>query len=244
MTSSHALAQLGIDVVVDRELPGVDDAHVHAGLDGVIEEHRVHRLAHRLVAAERERQVRDAAGDMRMRQVLLDLARRLDEIDAVVVVLLDAGRDREDVGVEDDVFRREADLLGQQLVGAVQISTLRSLGVGLPLFVERHHDDGGAIARQPGLLEELILAFLHRDRVDDRLALHALQARPRSPPISRVDHHRHAGDVGLGGDQVEEGRPSPARVEQALVHVDVDDLRAVFDLLARHVERLGIVARR
>ena len=37
------LAQFRIDIVVDRELAGVDDRHVHARLDGVIEEHRVHR---------------------------------------------------------------------------------------------------------------------------------------------------------------------------------------------------------
>ena len=117
-TSSHALAQLRVDVVVDGELAGVDDAHVHARLDGVVEEHRVHRLAHRLVAAERERQVRDAARDLGVRQGLLDRARRLDEVDGVVVVLLDAGGDREDVRVEDDVLGREADLLGQDAVGA------------------------------------------------------------------------------------------------------------------------------
>ena len=101
------LAQFGIDVVIDDHLPGIDDAHVHAGLDGVIQEHRMHRLAHRLVAAERERQIGDAAGNMRMRQVLPDPARRLDEVDAVIVVLFEAGRDREDIRIEDDVFRRE-----------------------------------------------------------------------------------------------------------------------------------------
>ncbi len=112
------VAQLAVDVLVDRELPGVDDAHVHAGRDRVVEEHRVHRLAHPLVAAEREGQVRHAAGDVHERHALADLARGLDEVDAVVVVLLDAGRDREDVGIEDDVLRREADLLRQDLVGA------------------------------------------------------------------------------------------------------------------------------
>ena len=61
-------AQLRLDRVVDGELAGIDDAHVHSGLDGEIEEHRVHRLAHRLVAAEREGEVRDAAGDVDMRQ--------------------------------------------------------------------------------------------------------------------------------------------------------------------------------
>ena len=112
------LAQLGLDRVVDRELAGVDDAHVHAGVDGVVEEDRVHRLAHRLVAAEGEGEVGDAAGDVDVRQGLDDAAGRLDEVDAVVVVLLDAGGDGEDVGVEDDVLGREADLLGQEPVGA------------------------------------------------------------------------------------------------------------------------------
>jgi hypothetical protein len=36
---------------------------------------------------------------------------RLEVVEPVAVVLLDAGRDREDVRVEDDVLGREADLL-------------------------------------------------------------------------------------------------------------------------------------
>ncbi len=63
------LAELRVDVVIDRQRAGVDDAHVHAGGDRVVEEDRVHRRAHRLVAAEREGEVRDAARDMRVRQV-------------------------------------------------------------------------------------------------------------------------------------------------------------------------------
>ena len=54
-------AQLRLKIVVERDLPSIDDAHVHAGSDRVIEEHGVHGLAHGLVAAERERQVRHAA---------------------------------------------------------------------------------------------------------------------------------------------------------------------------------------
>ena len=64
------LEQLGRDVLVHDELAGVDDAHVHAGLDGVVEKGRVHRLAHDVVAAERERQVADAAADLHARAPL------------------------------------------------------------------------------------------------------------------------------------------------------------------------------
>ena len=145
-------AQLRIEIVVHRHLAGIDDAHVHAGLDGVIEEHRVHRLAHRLVAAEREREVRHAAGDVHVRELLADLPRGLDEGDAVAVVLLHAGRDREDVRVEDDVFRREADLVDQDVVGARADRDLALDGVGLALLVERHHHHRGAVAAHgPGM---------------------------------------------------------------------------------------------
>ena len=146
-------------------------------------------------------------------------------------------------GIEDDVLGRKAGLLGQQLVGARADRDLALERVGLALFVERHHHDRRAVgAHQPGLAEELLLAFLHRDRVDDRLALHAFQPGLDHREFRGVDHHRHARDVGLGGDEVEELDHRRFRVDQALVHVDVDDLRAVRDLVARDVERAGIVA--
>jgi hypothetical protein len=66
-----AFAQFSIELVVDADHPGVDDAHVHAGLDGVVQEHRVDRLAHRLVAAEAEAHVADAAGHLGPRRCRL-----------------------------------------------------------------------------------------------------------------------------------------------------------------------------
>jgi hypothetical protein len=115
--------------------------------------------------------------DLGARQVGLDPARGLDEVDRVVVVLLDAGGDGEDVGVEDDVLGREADLVDQDAVGARADLDLALVGVGLALLVEGHHHGGGAVAaHQRGLAAELGLAFLQADAVDDALALDALQA--------------------------------------------------------------------
>jgi hypothetical protein len=77
-----------------------------------------------------------------------------------------------------------------------------------------------------------------RDRVDDALALDAAQAGLDHFPLGGVDHDRHAGDVGLAGDQVEEAHHGGLAVQHGLVHVDVDDLGAVLHLLARDRQRL------
>ena len=237
------LAQLGIDLGIDRKLAGVDDAHIHAGRDGVIEKDRMHGLAHRLVAAKREGEIGNAAGNMDERKPLANLPRGLDEIDAVIVVFVDAGRDRENIRIEDDVLGRKSGLLRQDFIGARANIDPALERIGLALFIEGHHDDGGAIgAHDLGLGDEFLDALLHRDGIDDRLALHAFEAGFDHREFRRIDHHRHARDVGLGGDEVQELDHRLLRIEQAFVHVDVDDLRAHRDLIARDIERGGKIA--
>ena len=237
------LLQVRVEVVVDADHAGIDNAHVHAGLDRVVQKHGVDRLAHRLVAAEAEAHVRHAARNLGARQVLLDPARRVDEVDRVVVVFLDAGGDGKDVGVEDDVLGREADLVNEDLVGARADLGLAGKGVGLALLVKSHHHGGRAVAAdQVGLAAELGLALLHRDRVDDALALNAAQPGLDHAPLGAVDHDRHACDLRLAGNQVQKAHHRRLAVQHGLVHVDVDHLRAVLHLLACHRERLVEIA--
>ena len=141
-----AFAQRRGNVLIDGELAGIDDAHVHARLDGVEQEHRMHRLAHFFIAAEGEGEVGDAAGDMAMGIFPADHRRGFDEGLAIFVMFFQAGGDGEDVGVEDDVFRRKADLVHQNVIGAFADFGLARAGVGLADFVERHHHHGGAEA--------------------------------------------------------------------------------------------------
>ena len=54
--------------------------------------------------------------------------------------------------------------------------------------------------------------------------------------------HRHAADVRLRGDEVEEAAHRRLGVQQRLVHVDVDDLGAALDLLARDLDGLLVSA--
>ncbi len=203
----------------------------------------MHRPAHGLVAAEGEGDVGQPRRRARARQRLLDPAERLDEGDAVAVVLGDAGGDREDVGVEDDVLGREADRLGQQLVGAGADIDLALDRLGLAGLVEGHDHDRRAVAQDAaGLVEERLLALLEADRVDHGLALDVLQPGLDHRPLRRIDHDRHPADVRLRANQAQEADHRRLGLEHALVHVDVDDLGAVLDLLAGDIERGLVVA--
>ena len=70
----------------------------------------------------------------------------LEERDRVVVVLLDPGGHGQDVGIEDDVLGREADLLGEDLVGARADRDLAVHARRLSLLVEGHHHHRRAVA--------------------------------------------------------------------------------------------------
>ena len=176
-----------------------------------------------------------------MRKPATDLGGGLDEGDGVIVVLLDPGRNGEHVRIKDDVFGREADLPGQQGVGTRADLDLALHGVGLAFLVEGHHHDRGAVAaHQPRLAQELFLALLHRDGIDDALALQAFQSGLDHAPLGAVDHHRDPGDVRLGGNQVQVGHHRLLGVQQTFVHVDVQHLGAVLDLLTRDHYRLVV----
>ena len=237
----NQLFQFRIDLVVDHELAGVDDAHVHAGLDGVVQEHRVDGFTHGIVAAERERHVADTAGNGRMGQVVANPAAGVDEIHRVIVVLLDTSGDGEDIGVENDIAGGEADT-DEEIVGALADLRFTFKGIRLAVLIEGHDHDGGAVAHAvTGTLEELLLAFLQADGVHHCLALYAAQAGFDDLPFGGINHDRNAGDVGFRGDQIEERHHDVLRIQHALIHVDVDDLGTVFYLVAGDAEGLFVL---
>ena len=112
----NRIAQVLGQVFVNCKLAGVYDAHIHTRANSVIQESRVNRLAHNIVATKGERYVANAAAHQRVRQRGFDLARRLDEIEAVVGVFFDARRDRKNIWIENDVGRVDANFFGQDAV--------------------------------------------------------------------------------------------------------------------------------
>ncbi|MNL49959.1 hypothetical protein D3C87_1729340 [compost metagenome] len=120
------------------------------------------RFTHRVVATERERHVGDAAGNQGVRQLAFDVFARADKVLRVVVVLFNTGRDGEDIGVEDDVFWRETDLFGQDLVRPTANFNLAFAGVCLADFIKRHHHHSGTVATHKfGVVDERLDPLFH-----------------------------------------------------------------------------------
>ena len=174
-----------------------------------------------------------------MRQMASDPFGGFNEVDGVAVVFFNTRCDCKNVRIKDDVFGGESHLLGQKPVrpGADRFAAFKR--IGLPLFVKGHDNHGRAVlAAKRCLPQELVLSFFHGDGVHDGLALHALQAGLNHAPLRRVDHDRHPGDVGFRGDEIQESNHGCLGIKHGLVHVHVNHLGPVFDLLTGHRDGL------
>ena len=99
-----------------------------------------------------------------------------NKVHCIVVVFFDARGDCKNIGVENDVFRREVHFIDQDAIRTLTNFYLARKGIGLAFFIKRHHYGCGAIALdQGGLAFELFHAFFHADRIHDAFALYAPQ---------------------------------------------------------------------
>ena len=133
--------------------------------------------------------------------------------------------------------------LDEQVVCPAEDLELAIRRLCLPALVERHHDDRRPEpAHLARLGEELLLALLQRDRIDDPLSLDAPKPRLDHRPPGGVDHDRQPRHLRLRRDQVEERRHRLLAVQELGVHVDVEQVRAAAHLFERDVDRLLPVA--
>jgi hypothetical protein len=100
--------KLGVNIIINVELAGIDNRHVQSGRDRVVEKDRMHCPADRLVTPEGEGKVRKTARIMGVRTQDPQLFDCFDEVDPVIIMLFDTGGDSKDIGVENDVLGRKA----------------------------------------------------------------------------------------------------------------------------------------
>mmetsp|Transcript_656 Transcript_656/g.1781 ORF Transcript_656/g.1781 Transcript_656/m.1781 type:complete len:563 (+) Transcript_656:3249-4937(+) len=223
----HKLKQLLVDqlVLVLNHLGRVDNAHVHARSARVVKEGRVERASHGLVATEAKRNVGDAATDLAARALTLDLTRRTDEVNTIVVVLSQPGANRQHVGIKHNVLRVEANLLHQDAVGALAHANLVLAAGSLARLIKcHHHNSSTVLLHDAGVGAECILALLEADAVDDALALRALQPGLHNLKLAAVNHERHTADLRVCNQQIDKPGHGVHAVDQAVVHVDVQNV--------------------
>ena len=164
--------------------------------------------------------------------------RRADEIHGVIRVLFQTRADGQHVRIKNDVLRREADFLDEQIVSAFADGNFPLERIRLARFVKCHHDDRRAIAMDKfRVMQKLFLAFLERNGIHDAFALKTFQSGLDDFPFRGIHHHRHFADVRFARDEIEKTVHRGDAVNHSFVHADVNDLRAVLDLLPRDGER-------
>src|SRR5712671_4293762 len=106
----------------------------------------LHRLAHGVVAAERKRDIAHSSAYLTMRQMCFNPSGGVKKRFRVRIVFLDTGGNRKYVRIENDIFRREANLIHQYPIRPGADLTFAFERVGLSLFVECHDDNGSTVA--------------------------------------------------------------------------------------------------
>ena len=89
--------------------------------------------------------------------------------------------------------------------------------------------------------QELSFAFFHGDRIDNGFALYAFQACFENLPFGAINHHGDARNIRLARHELQEARHGRNPVNQTVIHIDVNNLRAAFDLLPRNGKRLLVI---
>ena len=116
------------DAVLGEDLGDVEDGGGHAGGGELAEEDGVEHLPGGGLEAEAD--VAEPAGELALGEALGDEAGAFDGFEARAFVLFHAGGDREDQGVEHEVFLGEAVMVDGQVVHALGDGELAAAGSG------------------------------------------------------------------------------------------------------------------
>ena len=235
-----------LDPVVDagerEDLGGVHDGRVQAGLHALVQVDRVEHLAGGRVEAEGHVGEPEDGGDAR--QLRLDGADALQRLDPVLAALLHARGQRQGERVEEEVLGGQAVALHRDVADVAGGAQLPLGRAGLALLVDAGADDGGPeLAGEPEERVEPgagLVALLQVDRVEDGPPADPRQRGAHHRALGGVDHERHARLRAEAARHVGHvGHAVGARV----VDADVDEVRALLDLVAGH-GHAGVPVRR
>ena len=157
-------------------------------------------------------------------------------------MLLHPGADREHVRVEHYVLRWKANHIHKNVITALAYTNLLILGRGLPKLVESHHYyRRSVLLQQCCMLNKQSLSHLQRDTVHDGLALAPLQSSKHDLKLRRVQHKWNLSYLRLRHRYLHKLLHRHQPVQHAIVHIDVNHMCTIRDLLLSHIHRLHVL---
>ena len=180
----------------------------------------MHRLPYRRVPAKGERNIAQPATRFTSWHCFFDLTNRLNKLHRIVVVLLNTRGHRQNIRVKNNILRRQARFLRQELISSSANGYLSLCICRLPLLIKSHDNDRRTIpANFSCLLQKYFLTLLKADRVHDRFALNTLQPSLNYRPLRAVQNKGNARDFWLTSDEMEEARHACLPVQKSLVEI-------------------------
>ena len=188
----------------------------------MVEEYGVHSLPYPIVAPECKGEVAEPAADLCPGKIALYPGCGIYEIQSIGIVFVHTGGYSQHIRVEDYVFRIEIQPLNQQAIGPFADFDTSVKGVGLSLLVKCHNYQCSTEFLNLGRpLQENLLPFLEREGVHYGLALQTLESRFQHLEAGGVHHHRHTGNLRVGGHKAQEMFHLSPGIEHSVVHIHV-----------------------
>ena len=198
----------------------------------MVEKSGMHGFTDNIISAEAERQVAYSPGNFGPWAGLFDLPASLDVIHGIVVVLCDTGGYGENIRIENNVFGREPNFFSKNAIGPLTNTYFTRYRIRLAIFVEGHNHDGSAITAYFFCLsQKIIFPFFQGDGINDAFSLNTLQTRFDDLKFRGIDHKRQFGNIGFGSHQIQKVNHDSFGVQQALIHINIQDLCPTIHLL-------------
>ncbi len=179
----YSLPQITGNIASGDTRSRIDNSHIHAEGGTTLEKFGMKRLAHRVVAAERERQVAHSPAHSRTGQILLYPPCCTDKVKTVARMFGYSCCHSKYIRIKYYIFSRYTGG-GEQTVstGTYLAFTLKS--VSLTHLVESHNDHSCTHRMDmPRTSHELLLTLFQAYGIYYRLALHEFQSRLHHTPV-------------------------------------------------------------
>src|SRR5690606_8672033 len=155
------LTKLRINFIIYHQLSCIYNAHVHAGLNGMIQEHRMHSFTNRIITSEGERQITYTTTYSYQRHQLFNTSGSIDKVYRITIMLLQSCSNGKNVRIEYDILRFKSYFFCEYFISPMAYFYFTIFGIGLPFFIKSHYHYGGSIVLTDNcLFNKFFFSFL------------------------------------------------------------------------------------